>query len=94
VSPATANAIYDILAEECGARGQRGSFAEWAGRDGACLWEFRFQGALGFGGKFRADGRGDHWRVDCYSEDRTPERDAMIERANARLADLEATCRA
>ena len=48
--------------------------------------EYRFQGALGFGGKFRNHGYG--WRVDCYSEDETPERLAMIESANAALAEL------
>lgn len=46
--------------------------------------EHRFGGLLGFGGKL-------HWAhgrlyVSCYQEDRTPERAAMIERANARLA--------
>jgi hypothetical protein len=46
--------------------------------------EYRFMGALGFGGKF--------WQqsmtVTCYPEDETPERRAIIERANAALADL------
>lgn len=50
--------------------------------------EWRFQGALGFGGKFRINGNKPHPYVDCYREDRTPARLAMIERANARLAGI------
>ena len=48
--------------------------------------EWRFQGALGFGGKFRVNNSKPHPYVDCYREDETPERLKMIERANARLA--------
>jgi hypothetical protein len=44
--------------------------------------EFRFQGGLGFGGKFWPD---EPARVTCYSEDETPERLAIIERVNDRL---------
>lgn len=51
--------------------------------------EYRFMGALGFGGKFRNDGNHDNVPyVDCYPEDATPERQAMIETANARLRNL------
>lgn len=51
--------------------------------------EYRFCGALGFGGKFRNTGnRDDTPYVDCYREDETPARNAMIEAANKRLAEL------
>lgn len=51
--------------------------------------EYRFCGALGFGGKFRNNGnRNDTPYVDCYREHETPERLAMIEVANKRLAEL------
>jgi hypothetical protein len=45
--------------------------------------EWRFQGSLGFGGKFFRDSNG--YRVSCYPEDKTPERNAAISRANSRL---------
>ena len=51
--------------------------------------EYRFCGALGFGGKFRNNGnRNNTPHVDCYPEHETPERLAMIEAANRRLATL------
>jgi hypothetical protein len=46
--------------------------------------EFRFGGALGMGGKFRFP----RMTVDCYREDETPERLAMIVACNAALAEL------
>lgn len=51
--------------------------------------EYRFSGALGYGGKFRNNGNRDNTPyVDCYPEDETPARLAMIEAANKRLAEL------
>lgn len=48
--------------------------------------EYRFQGLLGFGGKFwRYDGR---WYVTCYPEDETPARKEMIKKTNEALAAL------
>ena len=48
--------------------------------------EYRFIGALGFGGKFRNNGNNDNVPyVDCYFESLTPARQAMMDRANARL---------
>jgi len=45
--------------------------------------EYRFHGSLGFGGKlYRSD---DKVRVDCYNEDLTPKRAAVIARVNALL---------
>jgi hypothetical protein len=95
VTPATANAIYSILVEECGADSaadSRGDFVDYLARPtflNGGAYEFRFQGSLGFGGKFRMAAGGSRWRVDYYPEDRTPERDAMVERANDRLFKLE-----
>lgn len=80
------NRVFDILADECGARESlRDEFRHsWP----ECV-EFRFQGALGFGGKVFYSRR-KVW-VSCYSEDSTPEREAMIRRANERLAELVAS---
>lgn len=63
--------------------------------------EFRFGGSLGSGGKFRrnftrlnvlydldwasGDLWGEGWYVDCYPEDSTPERQAIIKATNAAL---------
>jgi hypothetical protein len=45
--------------------------------------EWRFQGTLGFSGKFYfTPGR---WYVDCYPEDDTPERRRAIDEANTQL---------
>lgn len=82
VNRETRHAIYDILVEECGApESLRDNFIWHQG-----MSEYRFVGALDQGGKFWNDnGR---WYVSCYREHKTPERIGMIERANARLADL------
>lgn len=45
--------------------------------------EYRFQGVLGFGGKFWNDGG--PWRVDCYPEDETRERLEAIAGTNQAL---------
>jgi hypothetical protein len=79
-----ANAVYDILVEHCGAVEQeRERFTERQTYE-RCS-EYRFQGALGFGGKFRRNGWGDRWCVDAYEGDLTAERRTMIDRANAAL---------
>lgn len=50
--------------------------------------EYRFGGMLGMGGKFwRSNGK---WYVNCYPENETPERKAIIEKANKALAELKA----
>lgn len=84
-----ATAVYDILMRECGATEfWRADFTYH--QSGEFCREYRFQGALGFGGKFRRrhEGEQERWYVDCYSEDETPARRAMIDRANAALATL------
>jgi hypothetical protein len=46
--------------------------------------EWRFRGHLGFGGKFRYPSIS----VDCYPEDSTPEREVIVEKTNAALAEF------
>jgi hypothetical protein len=87
---------YTILVRTCGARDgvdafgptDRWSFIQSIERQlhvpGPV--EYRFQGALGVGGKFRiAHGR---VYVDCYPEDETDERRGRIAVANECLAQL------
>jgi len=92
LTEAEANAIYDILIQECGATeicgivptSEREHFVERQMAEE--IREWRFCGWLGFGGKFwRNSGR---MYVTCYSEDETPKRKAMIESANKRLEAL------
>jgi len=85
-----ANKVYDVLVEECGANDSdmwRDMFVSHHIKDD-CLWggvsEWRFQGLLGFGGKFWiCTSRG--WDVNYYREDATHERDQMMRKANERL---------
>ena len=80
-----ANKIYDILVKVCGAsENMRDNFIYHTQQEGT--WgssEYRFQGKLGFGGKFWI--RREGWDVNCYSEDETPERLAIIKSANEKL---------
>lgn len=88
ITEAQARAVRQILVEECGMSPDDGrcSFVRIISDTTADCREWRFGGALGFGGKFK------NWNetpyVDCYREHETPERLAMLDRANARLADL------
>jgi hypothetical protein len=93
MTEAEANAVYDVLVRECGAPdSDRG----WPGRDSFVFAftserpprEWRFCGALGFGGKLYPGWHGEPHRVGCYCEDETPERRAMVERANAALREM------
>lgn len=91
IPPALAARIWQVFVEECGCPNSAPRFMEfryYLGRKATFGHEFRFQGALGFGGKFYNDGR--KWWVSCYPEHKTPERLAMIAAANARLAALRA----
>jgi len=84
-------ACWDILVEHADARnGLRGfnkiSFVSSYLETHYPATEWRFQGSLGFGGKF--------WRINgglsvtCYTEDLNPERDAIIKKVNALLAEI------
>jgi hypothetical protein len=83
ISEQSARAICCILFLECGATDfMLESFVPMRNE----ITEYRFQGNLGFGGKFwNANNR---WYVTCYSEDETPERKEMIRKANEKLAAL------
>ena len=82
--------IYDLLIEECGAPERyRQDFVDSVTDVTEPCHEYRFQGALGFGGKFRNNGNHDNTPyVDCYPEDENPARRGMMDRANTRLAGL------
>ena len=91
-----ARTVRSILHEECGCRVDdretevfvRTIKTEASDRENVCH-EYRFCGALGFGGKFRNNGNNENVpHVDCYREDETPKRLAMIAAANKRLAEL------
>ena len=78
-------AVYDILVRDAKAPdgSRRDSFVmEFTGERPTTEW--RFCGALGFGGKFRFP----RMSVDCYKEDETPETLRMIQLTNACLARL------
>jgi len=46
--------------------------------------EYRFQGKLGFGGKYRSKTN----TIDCYSEDETKERKKIIKNINTELSKI------
>lgn len=83
-----ADAVYTVLVEECGAPDDRmrHSFIRYFTSERFPEW--RFQGHLGFGGKCRITSNYKIPHVDCYREDETPDRLAMIDRANARIQEL------
>lgn len=85
-----AREAYTVLIDECGARKDKNdveAFIYHVTKEG-CR-EYRFQGVLGFGGKFRNNGnRGGIPYVDCYHEDETSVRARAICRANVRLAEI------
>lgn len=94
INRAQAETVLLILKEECGYRadpydGEGFIRAIITGGKVNICSEYRFIGAIGSGGKFRNNGNCDNTPyVDSYQESLNPERRAMIERANKRLADL------
>lgn len=91
LSEKIANKIYDILVEIGAPERMRDAFV-----DTHMIYhdqlEWRFQGKLGFGGKFWNEysylEEKPKWRVSCYSEDETPERERIIEETNEKLNTL------
>lgn len=83
-----AQMVLNILANHAGAYRQDHAFIVAQTSESPCH-EYRFQGLLGFGGKFW--NYGGRWYVTCYSENETPERMAIIEKVNGLLAELKAT---
>jgi hypothetical protein len=79
--------VYDVLVEHGGAYPEdRGNFI-WAHTDssGYPVDEWRFQGLLGYGGKYRRKTN----TVDYYAEDKTPERELARMRTNTALHQLD-----
>ncbi len=85
---------WDILSNLAGAssnKWDRSSFAEAFTDLKHEATEWRFQGYLGFGGKFwRRHGFNglEEFDVSCYKEDRNPTRDAMVNKVNQALKAL------
>lgn len=86
LSKEAAKAVYDLLVEVAEAPKVYAShfIQHFSGKQPPNEW--RFQGSLGFGGKFYRDQR--KWCVGCYREDTTPERQEIIDLLNTRLAEL------
>lgn len=84
----TANALWDIVVQECGANEcEREHFVyDMTTHPAGTQSEWRFQGAIGFGGKLYFSYN--RWYVGCYNEEETPYVKLMIAEANARLQDL------
>lgn len=82
-----ADAIYDILVEHCGASNSAFSRDLFVSTQtcSTCV-EYRFQGAIGFGGKFWVND--ERLYVSCYPEEETPKVLKMIEAANTALAEF------
>jgi len=79
--------IYDILVRVCGAdEDKRLAFNSYLAEPDDFV-EWRFQGKLGFGGKFYKIR--EKMYVDCYLEDKTPEREKIITEANKLLVNRE-----
>lgn len=79
--------VYQILIEEVGAPpDEKQAFVYAQAINPEPCVEFRFCGALGFGGKFWNDGL--RWYVTCYKEEETLARQEMIKKANERLSIL------
>jgi hypothetical protein len=79
----TATAVYDLLVKLGGAPDSyRNHFVQhYTGEDPSREW--RFQGHLGFGGKFYLSH--EKFRVGCYREDDTDDRIALIAEMNEKL---------
>lgn len=87
ISKENAEKIYEILVADAGARpDDMQEFVHHHAESKHPCFEWRFQGHLGFGGKFYSS---DMWRIGCYREDDTPERNAIIAKVNQKLANLQ-----
>jgi hypothetical protein len=85
------DAVYDLLARTGNVpifQRDKTAFTAYFGEPGwPSTREWRFQGHLGFGGKFwRNDGR--HY-VSMYREDSTPERERVLSSLNEAIEQLE-----
>jgi len=84
LSKQQAIAVFNILVEHAGARADEDDQTRFVLEftKERPTSEYRFMGGLGFGGKLRFP----RLTVDCYPEDETPARAAMVEKTNAALA--------
>lgn len=81
------NDVYNILVEHAGASARedaKPSFIYSHVHDTYPCREYRFCGDLGFGGKYRAQTN----RIDYYGEDKTKERDEIVQVVNAKLSKM------
>lgn len=77
--------IFSVLVKELGANpSDLDQFRQFMNSDGR---EFRFQGCLGFGGKFWRNRLG-AWYVNCHLEDLTEDKVKKIDLANKTLKGL------
>ncbi len=79
--------VYDILVNIGGAPNDsyREAFLfNYSDKEKFPTKEWRFQGKLGFGGKYRTETN----QVDCYQEDETPEKLKILEEINTALKNL------
>jgi hypothetical protein len=89
-----ANDVYEILVEHAGEVEDDYSYESFVhSQTTRFVGEYRFMGALGFGGKFRRSTYDDVWYVDCYSEDLNPSRRAIIKATNKKLAEYQKATR-
>ena len=80
-----AQKIYDLLVSIGGAsESMRESFIYHHCESKSGCGEWRFQGKLGFGGKYYSRMN----KVDCYTEDRTQEVENIIEKLNILLSEV------
>ncbi len=83
-----ANVAYDILTDTAGATEYwRGQFVHTMTQDHLYPVEFRFQGSLGSGGKFRYDTFKGLFYVDCYPENVNDRVREVLDLTNSRLKD-------
>lgn len=83
-----ANKVYDILVKISGSREYwRDTFIYDHVIDRNECTEWRFQGKLGFGGKYRSRTN----TVDCYKEDETSETLEIMRKTNEELSKLKLT---
>ncbi len=88
LSFAEASAVYDILIKHVDAPVSLRENFIIVMVSGDANSEYRFQGKLGFGGKYRPATN----KVECYKEDENPERMALIWAVNIVLADNRERC--
>lgn len=94
LSKEIANKIFDVLVDICGAYegdmlSERNNFIYHFCKENPPK-EWRFGGKLGFGGKLRYNYNinKSFFYVDCYPEDETKERLAIIKIANKKLKEI------